>query len=282
MSVRLTGYQPQYFPRLHYFARILDADIFKISDYVQFVRAHIYPRPDGSREKRGWSYQAHSPIKLGSGLYFLTIPIVHRGMLPINQTTVSYAKPWPRAHVTTIKTAYARATHAAEILPQLQQLISKQYQNLAELNIATILWALARILDRPDYPAEELTVERINELLAAQPHPFRLRKIVVISQTDVPPRREGQDSTDWIIESCRRLGADEYYYGGTAAVAYLDHDRLVAAGITPIQQQWTCRPYQQLHPRAGFIPNLSMIDLLMNEDRERVWEVLRGVESKSE
>ncbi len=278
MPTRLAGYQPQYFPRLHYFARILDADIFKISDYVQFVRTHLYLRPDGSRE-RGKSYQAHTPIKLGSGLYFLTIPVVHRGMLPINQTAVSYATPWPREHVTTIKTAYARAKHAAEILPQLSQLISKQYQNLAELNIATILWALARILGRPELPVEALTVKDVNELLVAQPHPFRLRKIVVVSQTDVPRRGEGEDPTNWIIDSCRRLGADEYYHGGTAATAYLNLDRLTGAGIRPIQQQWTCQVYQQLHPRTGFIPNLSIIDLLMNEDRERVWEVLLGRQS---
>ncbi|MBI4090168.1 MAG: WbqC family protein, partial [Candidatus Kerfeldbacteria bacterium] len=241
MAVRLAGYQPQYFPRLHYFARVLNADIFKVSDYVQFVRAHTYLRPDGSREHRGKSYQAHSPIKLGSGLYFLTVPVVHHGMQPINQTAVSYAKPWPAAHLRTIQTAYARAERAAEILPQVSAIVTKQYQNLAELNIATIFWALAVILGRPELPAEGLSVERLNELLNTQPHPFRLRRIVIISQTGVPPRRASDaDSTNWIIESCRRLGASEYYHGGTAAAAYLDHRRLVAAGITPIQQQWTC------------------------------------------
>ncbi|MBI4089775.1 MAG: WbqC family protein, partial [Candidatus Kerfeldbacteria bacterium] len=162
-------------------------------------------------------------------------------------------------------------------------LVTKQYQNLAELNIATIFWALAVILGRPELLAEGLSVERLNELLNTQPHPFRLRRIVIISQTDVPPRRASDaDSTNWIIESCRRLGANEYYHGGTAAAAYLDHRRLVAAGITPIQQQWTCLPYRQLHPRAGFIPNLSIIDLLLNEDHDRVWEVLRGPESSIE
>ena len=278
MPVRLSGYQPQYFPRLHYFARILDADIFKISDYVQFVRTHTYLRDDGSKE-RGPSYQVHTPIKQANGLYLLTVPTEHHGLLPINRTVIEYSSKWPHKHLKTIEFAYRKTKHGAKIITQLSQLLATRYLSVAQLNITTILWALAWILGEPDLPLHTLTVDRINELLVSKSHPFRLKRIVVVSQTDILPHGDSEDSTDWIIDSCRRLGADEYYHGGTAATAYLDFQRLTQAGIRHVQQDWTCQRYQQLFPKAGFISNLSIIDLLMNEDLERVREVLSGAKS---
>jgi len=69
---RLAGYQPQYFPRLHYFARLLNADVFEVSDYVQFVKKHAYVDPNGERF-RGKSFQAdiwHTRISFLKSLTF--------------------------------------------------------------------------------------------------------------------------------------------------------------------------------------------------------------------
>ena len=83
--MRYSGIQPQYFPRLHYFARILNADIFVSRDDAQFLRKHKYP--DGKTDK---SYQAHTPIKTPSGIYLLNVPTKHEGFIPIYKTAISY------------------------------------------------------------------------------------------------------------------------------------------------------------------------------------------------
>jgi len=269
--MRLVGYQPQYFPRLHYFARILNTDIFSISDHVQFVKSHSFP-VSGGGHKRGKSYQAHSPIKSSQGVQFLTLPIMHGGLLPISQTNVDYSHGWPNKHIGALQMCYGSAARAQEMLSELKGLLKQGYDTLAELNIATIVWALAWILGKD---APHATVDTVNEWLT-EPHPFRLQKVVVQSQTSIAPPGEGRDAMEWIIDTCKTLGATEYYHGGTASAAYLDAGRIEAAGITLVEQDWTCPPYVQQFPEDGFMPNLSIIDLVANEGVERVQTVLKG------
>lgn len=273
--MRLTGYQPQYFPRLHYLARVLDSDVLSISDNVQYVKAHSYPVAPG-KSKRGPSYQADTVIKSGQGIQRLTVGVRHTGQpLPINATPLAYEHHWPENHLGSIQINYSRALNSGAILPQLQQLLATPYTTVGQLNTLTILWALAWVVTSDAVPIADLSVPRINELLA-RPHPFRLRKVIVCSQTDVAPPGGDRDAIEWIIETCQHAGADEYYVGGTAAAAYIDADRFAAAGIKLVEQNWTGKEYTQQHPRLGFIPNLSIIDLLMNEPQSRVGEVLQS------
>jgi hypothetical protein len=104
--------------------------------------------------------------------------------------------------------------------------------------------------------------------------PFRVRRLVRLSQTAIAPSGPGRDATDWIIDICRHFGAEEYYYGSTSAVAYMDFDRLTSAGIRLKEQSWKCAAYTQMHARLGFMPNLSIIDLLMNETADTVKEIV--------
>ncbi|MBI2984087.1 MAG: WbqC family protein [Candidatus Kerfeldbacteria bacterium] len=272
--VRLCGYQPQYFPRLHYFARILDAEIFKVSDAVQYVRRHVYATAEG-RGKTDVSYQSHTVIKSAHGPQRLGLPILHDGKVPIFQTKLDYHWPWVHDHSQAILLSYSKARFGPRIVSQASDLLQVSYQSLADLSLATILWALSRILDMTELPRGSIALDHLNRRLA-EPHPFRLKRIIIASQAPLPPPQDFPDATEWIIAFCRQYGADEYYYGGTAAAAYLDLDRLIKAGITPVIQDWKCQEYSQRYPQAGFIPNLSIIDLLANEDRTRVVQILQG------
>ncbi|MBI4128647.1 MAG: WbqC family protein [Parcubacteria group bacterium] len=272
--MRLAGHQPHYFPRLHLFARFLDSDVFVISDYVQFVKKHAFPTSDG-KGKRGKSYQAHAPIKLSSGIFDLGVPIKREGLLPMNKTRIEYGSPWHRKHLKTIEIAYGRARSFLDVYPELNALLTREYENLAQLNIATILWALTRILTGSSVDIATLSPENVNALLM-QNHPFRLRRVSLISTTPIAPPGENRDATDWIVETCRTFGADEYQYGGTGAASYMNFDTLRKAGIKTLQQNWVCTPYPQQNQSIGFMPNLSIIDLLANADRELVWQVLTG------
>ena len=275
MGTRLSGYQPQYFPRLHYFARMLDSDIFEISDYLQFVRKHAYRLPDGTN-KRGKSYQAHTPIKLQSGVNLLSIPTHRDGLLPINETRIDYSQNWVTKHLRNIEAGYSRAPRFAEIFPELKSMLETGYVSLAHLNIITVLWALARIFGQSQVRIDDLAVNKINTLLLEGKHPFRLRKVVLMSETEIQPAGEGEDANDWIIEVCRNYGADEYYFGGTASAAYMDFNKYDAAGIKLVEQNWKGLEYAQQFPQTGFVANLSIVDLLMNADNEQVVEVLAG------
>lgn len=272
--MRLAGYQPQYFPRLHYFARILDSDIFVISDTFQYVRAHHYPTADG-KGRRDKSYQADTPIKSGTGVQLLPVPVLHKGRLPINKTSIAYSTSWQDDHLKTIRLTYSPSPNFNALFPSIEHLIHQQYHSLGDLTTATMLWALHWIITGAVEHAASISIQSINKTLAAQ-HPFRLHTIVVRSATEHTIANENSDATDEIIATCKVFGANEYYCGGTAAVTYLDMSRLKRNDITPIVQQWTLSPYAQRFMNIGFIPNLSILDLMMNEDPERARALLQS------
>lgn len=61
------------------------------------------------------------------------------------------------------------------------------------------------------------------------------------------------------------LGADVYLTGAFALEAYLDPSPFHIAGIEVAVQRWECPRYEQRFPGAGFVPDLSALDLLVGE-----------------
>lgn len=270
--MRLSGYQPQYFPRLHYFARALDSDIFEISDYLQFVKKHAFPMPDGTM-KRGKSFQAHTPIKLHQGILYLTIPVRRMRLLPLNRTPIDYTHAWRAKHLASIRSGYAKAPNFQRLFPEITFILSRQYASLASLNVTTIVWAFAHILGADDTHPSRLSIDSVNRLLGRW-HPFRLCTIILLSKTSIAPPGGDRDANDWILDMCRVFGAHEYYFGGTSAAAYMDFDKLRHENISLVEQQWRCPAYRQQFSTLEFLPNLSIIDLLMNAEPRAVMQSL--------
>ena len=192
--IRYSGLQPQYFPRLHYFARILDADVFVFRDDAQFVRKHKYP--NGSTDK---SYQAHTPIKQATGRQFLTVMTKHEGFMPLAKTKISYDQKWADDHLKTL--------------------------------IYDII-----------LPKE---IKKASESKAL--------------------KNNNPSANEKIIALCKEVGAGEDYCGGTGAAAYMDDNLFSKNGINVVVQDWKCEEYlQQFNKKQGFIPDLSILDLLFN------------------
>jgi len=258
-ELRLTGIQPQYLPRLHYFARILHADLFMIQDAAQFVAKHRYPHGEN-----GPSYQAHSPIRHPSGTHLLRVPIRHTGARrTIAETEISYGEDWPSRHVKTIERLYARSPNAKRLIPEITAIIHDRHRCLADLNIATILWGLLRLLGDEHVPVELLTIPHLEERLQETPS-FRLKHIRLSSASHALANGS-LGPNEKIVALCREAGADEHYCGGTAVAAYLDAALFAERGIRVTVQDWNCTPYhQRFLERHGFVSNLSILDLLLN------------------
>lgn len=270
--MQLCGYQPQYFPRLHYFNRVLISDIFEISDYVQFAKKHAYPQSDGS-QKRDKSYQADTVIKLNQGKAFLTIPVSEE-LKPINQIVISYSQNWVYKHLKSIEVGYSKALNLKKFYPEIEQLLSQEYANLSDLNMSSILWSLARVLSDESFDIKSLSIDYIKDLLKTTKHPFKLKEIFLASKSPVPPPQKGE-ANDWIIKLCQYAGADEYIFGGTSHSSYMDIDKFAKNNIKTVLQDWKCDSYHQQYPKVGFLQNLSIIDLIMNEDlltRQKILE----------
>lgn len=268
--MRVTIYQPQYFPRLHYFNRILAADVFVILDSTQYTKSLVHFNGERKRHK---SYQADAPIKLSQGLHVLTVPVMHQGTLPINKTRIDYTHHWVPKHLSTVRTAYGRAPYFASVFPQVQELLSQKDAVLADLNIKTILWGITLVLDLA-LPLEKLSLAAINQRLKETKR-ARLKRIMRVDETGVDrPEGPGKGS-QWTAAICRSLQATEYLHGGTAQSGYMDLSVYRQAGVTPIIQDWHCPQYpQQFSDTVGFVGNLSVLDLAFNVDSATARSVL--------
>lgn len=269
--MRYTGIQPQYFPRLHYFARILATDIFVIRDDAQFVRKHKYP--DGTTGK---SYQAHTPVKQSAGLQFIMVPTKHAGFVPLHETDIAYQEDWVDNHLKTLRIAYANAANFDSIYPEVEMLLSNTYKSLAQLNITTTLWGMLKLLGKKKVSVADITIPNVESLLNDSKI-FTLRRIKKGSQSQTLKKKNILSANEKIIALMKENGATVDYCGGTGVAAYVDHSLFEKNGISIEVQNWKCKPYTQLHTKQiSFIPNLSILDLLFNVSTKEARSIIAG------
>lgn len=270
--MRVTIYQPRYFPQLHYFNRVLNSDVFVILESAQYTKALSHITKNG--RERHKSYQSDTPIKISSGEYLLTIPVKHDGLLPINKTKIDYSHKWILKHLTIIKSAYGKTELFDKIFPKLREILLKQYNSLADLNIATIVFGLSYILGLEIFDPSDFTLEKVNQKLANFKY-IRLKKILSDKEISVI-RPEGlRKGTEWTTAICQALNANEYYHGGTAKDSYMELDYYKKRGITPVMQDWQLKTYrQQFSDKVGFIANLCILDLLFNVDQKEALKII--------
>lgn len=256
--MRLSDIQPQYFPRLHYFARMLSSDVFVLRDDVQFVRNHKYP--DG---KRGVSYQAHTLLKARDGAQLLAASIKKGSLAPIKETALDYVQPWTRKHLNVMTNNYSRALNAKRLIPEIEMLLNLRFDTVAQLNIATTCWALNRILGMDEVTPESLSIDYVNHVLREH-RSTRLSHISLGSIELANAAGESNTASERIATLCRMFGTKEYLAGGTAFRSYLETSVFENNGIKVVLQDWICPLYPQQYEKCGFIANLSIVDLLMN------------------
>ena len=209
--------QPSYLPWLGYFDQMRQADVFVWYDDVQF-------------DKHGW--RNRNRIKSSKGPLWLTVPVLHKGRARqlIDSVEIDNRLSWSRKHLRSIEQLYARAPFAGVVLPQLSELLLRDWQRLVDLDIATTEWLANEFaIATPRYRASQLAVEG---------------------------DRDGR-----LINFCRHFKATRYLSGDAARV-YLDVAQFAAAGIEVVWHAYQHPQYPQLY--GDFVPYLSALDLLLN------------------
>lgn len=268
--MRVTIYQPQYFPRLHYFHRALVSDVYVSFESAQYVKSVISAGPPRRKNR---SFQSDALIKAEKGEMMLTVPIKHEGRKPIRETQPQYEYNWMDKQLMALQCCYGKSPGWRAYRDEIEAIIKTRYNSLAELNRKTFLWGMARLLGS-DIPVEELTLRHINDWLMRDDR-VRLRRIMIDTDTGVRRPDGRQKGTQWTAGICLAIGGTEYLHGGTAANGYMDMDYYRSSGIQPVRHEWQPVEYhQQFSGDGAFIPNLSIIDLLMNAERRSLKYVL--------
>lgn len=191
--------------------------------------------------KNGW--QNRNKIKGAQGPVLLTVPVRDPTFKPINAVEIDSQAPWREKHWKSIIFNYSRAPYFGRYCEEIEQALRAPWDRLSDLNIH-----LVRALCRQLGLRTELTVS---------------------SSLGVP----GQ-GTEKVVGICRRVGATSYLTGAFAAGNHLDDHMFGDAGIDVVVQDWACPTYRQQFPAQGFIPELSIVDLIFNEGPESAHRLL--------
>jgi hypothetical protein len=121
MSTTLAAHQPNYIPWLGYFYKMLNCDIFILSDNVQYTHT---------------SYIQRNIIKTSSGSKWLTINVQAKGTdgQPISAVKINNDLGWNTKHWTIIRQYYSRSPHFHEYEEEFKAIYEKNWENLADLN----------------------------------------------------------------------------------------------------------------------------------------------------
>jgi hypothetical protein len=141
MSQSVVVYQPCYYPKLHYFARIDDADVFVVFDDVEFSRR---------------SRQHRCEIDFGSKRW-LTIPVKHdRDGTLIKDARIDNSARWHTEHVETLVHKYG--SDARRFEPYYDAVADEDDPLLVDVTVPT----LQELLDAFDVDVELYRSSRMN------------------------------------------------------------------------------------------------------------------------
>ena len=217
-------HQPNFFPWLGYFDRMIRSDLFVLLDHVQFERRN---------------YQNRAMIRLEDESKWLTVPVVQVSQKERiiektvdNPLDLSGSRWWGPNHFNTLRYAYRKAPHFERYAPRLREILESRWDKLVDLNLACL-----------DFMREALQIETPT-----------MRSSVM----QVQGQRSGL-----LLDICRSVGATAFLGGMGGSREYLDKEAFAAAGMGVVWQDFSHPAYPQCGT-APFTKGLSSLDLLFN------------------
>jgi len=179
-------------------------------------------------------FQNRNKICTKDGWLWLTVPVISKGQgrQKIADVLIDNESNWQNKHWGGIRSGYARAPFFKQHSSFFEEVYSVKWGKLTDLNVHIIKYILQQL------------------------------------HIDTPLRFESEigttcESTERIIEICRKLNADTYL-SGMGGKDYLNEERFKEENIKLEYQHYHHPVYRQVFD-APFISHLSVIDLLFNE-----------------
>jgi hypothetical protein len=134
-------HQPNFFPWLGYFEKIVRSDVFILLDHVQF-------------QKTGGTWSNRVKLLVGGEARWVTAAIVrnYHGVRAINEMEFQPGDPWREKLLKSLAGSYGRAPFYRDTMELIEPLICNPENNLARYNGAAIL----AITQRLGLPIEKL------------------------------------------------------------------------------------------------------------------------------
>ncbi len=199
-------HQPNFFPWLGFFNKIVRCDIFVLLDHVQFPK------------QGAGSYVNRVKILVQGKPAWITAPVdrTFKGVQPINRMAIKQGGNWQTKVIRTIDFNYAKAPFYHEVRDFLVDLIEGPADGLSAYNHRNILAI-----------SERLGVDR--------------QKFILSSSLDIPG-----SATEMLAEVTKAVGADGYMCGSGAPLHYQQDEIFEREGLKLVYQDFHHPEYPQL------------------------------------
>ncbi len=183
------------------------------------------------------SFQNRNRIKLASGAHWITVPVQRRGLGErICDKAVesgSGARDWQKKLWRTVEQSYAKAACFRDYRDPLHDALTRPWEKLVDLNVHLLKLVFGWLdIRTPAIRSSTLGLQKAK--------------------------------TELIGEMCDHFGADVYLSGVGGSKGYLDVGALAAQGVRVEWHHYAHPTYPQQHMGIGFVPELSVLDLLLN------------------
>jgi hypothetical protein len=193
-------------------------------------------------DKHGW--RNRNRIKTLQGKQWLTIPVLTRGQnWPKNNEVVVGGNKWKKKHLKSIQQNYNKSKYFDEVFPIIKNGLQLDADRLIDFDMFFIC-EVARYLNIDT-------------------------EIVLSSSLNI----NGEERFVRLANICKHFNATHYYNGAAGQMLYKKEDFL-EHGLILEFQNYKHPQYTQLH--RGFIPYLSIIDLLFNVGHSSLEILLSG------
>lgn len=204
--------------------------------FDKIERADVFVFLDDVQFKKN-EWQNRNKIKTARGWQWITVPVIHRFPQEVRQVKINNAINWRKQHLASLMMNYQKAAHFDDYIDFFKNLYSREWEYLSELNIYII--------------------KNLLKILGIK------TKLVKSSALKLAGK-----STEHLVNISKRLGASGYI-SGEGGRSYLELDKFKRQGIEVFFQDLKCPQYRQLYCQGqGFLENLSIVDLLLNEGKE--------------
>ena len=244
--------QPYFMPYIGYFQAIAAVDKYILYSNLNFI-------------KEAWMNRNRLLMRDGS-IVLTTIPLRSKSSYTlIRDGEIDNSKPWKQKFLRTVQMCYSRKPYYQEVYSLLCDMLEPQYHLLCDLNAATIT-AIARYLDIPTIiesdnsrflPMEDL-LQNIEQDYSPLPYLEKTRPIRKVAR---------------VIEMCRQEGCTQFYNAIGGQQLY-SKEEFAQYGIQLHFVHTNSIQYRQDTKLGTFVPNLSIIDVLMNNGKVGTQDIL--------
>ena len=142
----IVGHQPQYFPYLGIFNKIIQSDIFLFVDATKFV-------------SKTWHNRTLIKDKKDK-VFYLTIPVTFNNGQIIKDIKLADDK-WKTKHLRSIKNIYASSLYFNDLYPLIERVILQNSKYLVDYS----LLSMSLILDKISYNKESIFVQSSEKII---------------------------------------------------------------------------------------------------------------------